>query len=136
MKKAVLPGLVVLLSLAFSCTPKESSDTTPLTGVWKLLAGQWTMNDSTFTSPGPGLEMNSMKYYGKDHYFCIGMNAPGIDKYAFAGEYTVNGDKYTEKVSYSTGNNIGEEYPLNFQVSGDTLKIQGDWFHETWIRVE
>ena len=52
------------------------------------------------------------------------MNAPGMDRYAFSGEYTVNGDKYTEKVSYSTGDNIGQEYPLSFQVTGTRLKYR------------
>ena len=136
MTKTALLALAVFLALTFSCTPKEPSGNTPLTGVWELVSGQWTMNDSTYTLPGPGMELKSMKYYGKDHFFCIGMNAPGMDRYAFSGEYTVEGDQYTEKVSYSTGDNIGQEYPLSYQVSGDTLKIQGNWFHETWERVE
>jgi hypothetical protein len=136
MKNPVLFALAVILASAFSCTPEKPFGTTPLTGVWELVSGQWSMGDSAFALPGPGVGLKSMKYYGKDHFFCIGMNAPGIDRYAFSGEYTVNGDKYTEKVSHSTGNNIGQEYPLSFQVSGDTLNIKGDWFHETWIRVE
>jgi hypothetical protein len=59
-----------------------------------------------------------------------------MGSYAFSGVYKIDGDKYTESVTYSSGNNVGDEYLLSFQVKGDELKIQGDWFHETWKRIE
>ena len=136
MKNQVLFLLAVIFALFISSTRDKPSNKTPLTGVWELVSGEWTMQDSTYVLPGPGMKMKSMKYYARDHFFCIGMNAPGIDRYAFSGTYKIDGESYTETVTYSTGGNIGEVYPLKFKVSGDTLKLKGDWFHETWKRVE
>jgi len=136
MKNPILFLLAICVASVLSCTSEKPSDTTPLTGVWELVSGEWKMQDTTFVLPGPGMELKSMKYYSRDHFFCIGMGAPNMGSYAFSGVYKIDGDKYTESVTYSSGNNVGDEYLLSFQVKGDELKIQGDWFHETWKRIE
>lgn len=135
MKKVNLILLATILAFVCSCRT-ETLPESPLTGVWELVSGEWEIQDSTFVLPGPGMKMKSMKFYSREHFFCIGTDAPGMEHYAFCGTYTIDGDRYTEKVTMSSGDNVGAEYPIKFEVSGDSLKLEGEWFRETWEKLE
>ena len=138
MKKSINYFFIVLLFLFISCNTKPPVEKVagPLEGVWELVSAEWKMQDSTIIIPSPEINLKSMKYYSKGHFFVIGKDSPGAENYALAGTYSVNGQEYTEIIQFNSFGNPGDSMKIKFSIEGDLLTIKSDWFTETWKRIE
>ena len=132
----IITGVLILVIGACKDCERVETDSSPLEGVWELVSAEWKMEDSTIIVPSPDINLQSMKYYSKEHFFVIGKDSPAAEHYALAGTYSVNGQEYTEKIKFNSFGNPGEGLKINFSIEGNLLKLKSEWFTETWKRVE
>jgi len=126
--------------MLFSCTAeeKESDKTNPLEGVWKLVSGEWTMQDTVYTFPGGDYEgLKSYKYLGKINWANIGQDTASDMFIAHAGIYRVTEDTYVQY--YEINKNIeliGDSSVYKYTLDGDKWTISSDRLKEEWKRIE
>jgi len=129
---------LILLSLAFSCMAQKTS---PLVGTWKLVSGTMSYKDST--SPYDMTKMESMKIVTPTHFAVFSKSSSTGDiAHAGAGTIKVDGNDYTEIITYATG--TGNKYPIiakfKYELNGDRWHIKGGFdqyiLDETWERVK
>ncbi len=137
-----MKNLLIIIGILFllvggckDCTEVETV-AGPLEGVWELVSAAWKMEDSTLIIPSPGINLKSMKYFSKEHFFVIGKDSPTAENYALAGTYSVEGQEYTEMIQFNSFGNPGDGLKIKFSVEGDLLTLKSDWFTETWKRIE
>ncbi len=138
--KFTLCYLIAVCIMLFSCTAeeKESDKTNPLEGVWKLVSGEWTMQDTVYTFPGGDYEgLKSYKYLGKINWANIGQDTASDMFIAHAGIYRVTEDTYVQY--YEINKNIeliGDSSVYKYTLDGDKWTISSDRLKEEWKRIE
>ena len=95
--KLIFSGLILALFIV-SCTKKEPAF--PLEGTWQMVYGDWLASDgSTFPAQIRG---SQIKTWTKFNFSFVGQfEKNGISDNAYgAGNYMLDGNKYTEKLIY------------------------------------
>lgn len=116
-------------------TEKKSTDLQrKLIGAWVLVGSPGDVHE-----PEPGARM---KFWGEKHWV-ITQADPETGKVIFhhGGTYTLDGDKYTETITFANENTqqmIGEKLRFTVSVEDDTYTQIGDGnpFSEVWKRLE
>jgi hypothetical protein len=95
--KLIISGLVLAL-ITVSCVKKEP--TFPLEGTWKMIYGDWMSSDgSTFPAQ---IEGSQIKTWTKFNFTFVGQFTKNeiADNAYGAGDYSLDGNRYTEKMIY------------------------------------
>ena len=91
---------ILLAVIMFSCTtqqPVELEEENSLEGVWKLVSGEWTMQDTNYTFPGGDYkDMKSIKILGKTNWANVGQDTSMDMHWAHAGIYRITEDTYVQ----------------------------------------
>jgi|GEM_PF-4790356 len=132
----ILVGIAVL-----SCTTQqtpEKEDNNTLEGVWKLVSGEWSMQDSVITFPGSDLKgVKSYKCLGKTTFAIVGQDTASDMHWAHAGKYRTAGDTYVEYFEITKNiNRIGDSAVYKYTLDGDKWIISSDRLKEEWKRIE
>jgi hypothetical protein len=135
--KAGLLITLFLICVAFS----GIAQTSPLVGTWKMVSGTMKSGDSTINDDMT--KMESMKIVTPTHFAVFAKStSTGDIAHAGAGTVKVEGNTYTETITYATG--TGNKYPMiakfTYELSGDRWHIKGGFdtytFDEIWERVK
>ena len=132
---------ILLAVIMFSCTtqkPVEQVKTNSLEGVWQIVSGEWTLQDTVLTFPGGDLEgFKSYKYLGKINWANIGQDTASDMFFAHAGIYRVTEDTYVEYFDiHNDIKSIGDSAVFKYTLDGDKWTISSDWLKEEWERIE
>ena len=132
----MLVGMAML-----SCTtqpPVEQEEKKSLEGVWELVSGEWTMQDTIMTYPGPQTtDARSFKFITEKHWGVAGMIPSNEMNWGFAGTYRFTDDTYVEYfVIQSNPENIGDSAVYKYKLDGERWTISSDWRKEEWKRIE
>jgi len=132
---------ILLAVIMFSCTPQkpvEQVKTNSLEGVWQIVSGEWTMQDSVLTFPEGDYEgLKSYKFLGKINWANIGQDTASDLFFAHAGIYRVTEDTYVEYFDiHNDINSIGDSAVFKYILDGDKWTISSDWLKEEWKRIE
>ena len=132
----ILVGIAML-----SCTTQETveqEEKNSLEGIWKLVSGEWSMQDTVYTFPEGDLEgLKSIKYLGKMNWANIGQDTASDMFYAHAGIYRVTEDTYVEYFDiHNNIKSIGDSAVFKYTLDGDKWTISSDWLKEEWERIE
>ena len=132
---------ILLAVVMFSCTtqkPVEQVKTNSLEGVWQIVSGEWTLQDTVLTFPGGDHEgLKSYKYLGKINWGNIGQDTASDMFFAHAGIYRVTEDTYVEYFDiHNDINSIGDSAVFKYTLDGDKWTISSDWLKEEWVRIE
>jgi len=132
----------ILLGIAMlSCTtqpPVEQEEKKSLEGVWELVSGEWTMQDTIMTYPGPQTtDIRSFKFITEKHWGVAGMIPSNEMNWGFAGTYRSTDDTYVEYFLIQKNlENIGDSAVYKYKLDGDKWTISSDWSKEEWKRIE
>ena len=132
----------ILLGIAMlSCTTQqtaEQEEKDSLEGVWKLVSGEWTMQDTVYIFPGGDFAgLKSYKYLGKINWANIGQDTASDMFFAHAGIYRVTEDTYVEYFDiHNDIKSIGDSAVFKYTLDGDKWTISSDWLKEEWERIE
>lgn len=133
--------LVPLTSSLIAQEPAKDIKDTGSKDLRKLLLGAWALagTPESKDDPEPGARM---KFWGLKHW-CITETDPetGELEYHHGGTYTLDGDKYTETITFaaeSTKSMIGMTFKFKIKVDRDTyIQIgNGNPFNERWVRLK
>ena len=132
----ILVGIAML-----SCTTQqtvEQEEKESLEGVWKLVSGEWTMQDTIYTFPGGDFKgMKSCKYLGKTNWANVGQDTTMDMHWAHAGIYRVTEDTYVEYFEiHENIKSIGDSAVYKYTLDGDIWTISTDRLKEEWKRIE
>ena len=132
----ILVGMAML-----SCTtqpPVEQEEKKSLEGVWELVSGEWTMQDTIMTYPGPQTtDARSFKFITEKHWGVAGMIPSNEMNWGFAGTYRFTDDTYVEYFLIQENlENIGDSAVYKYKLDGDKWTISSDWSKEEWKRIE
>ena len=132
----ILVGMAML-----SCTtqpPVEQEEKKSLEGVWELVSGEWTMQDTIMTYPGPQTtDARSFKFITEKHWGVAGMIPSNEMNWGFAGTYRFTDDTYVEYFLIQKNlENIGDSAVYKYKLDGDKWTISSDWSKEEWKRIE
>ncbi len=124
-----------------SCTtqpPVEQEEKKSLEGVWELVSGEWTMQDTIYTFPGGDFRgMKSTKYLGKTNWANVGQDTTMDMHWAHAGIYRVTDDTYVEYFEiHENIKSIGDSAVYKYTFDGDKWTISSDRLKEEWKRIE
>ncbi len=124
-----------------SCTtqpPVEQEEKNSLEGIWKLVSGEWTMQDTNYTFPGGDFKgMKSYKYLGKTNWANLGQDTASDLLIAHGGIYRVTEDVYVEYFDiHNNIKSIGDSAVFKYTLDGDKWTISSDWLKEEWRRIE
>jgi hypothetical protein len=131
----------VIVIAMISCTtqpPVEQEENNTLEGVWKLVSGEWSMQDTVFNFPGSDYKgMKSYKYLSKNHWANIGQDTASDLFFAHAGLYRILEDTYVEYFDlHNNIRSIGDSAVYKYTLVGDKWNISSDWLKEEWERIE
>ena len=129
--------LIVIAGALFlsSCIQKAENkilktQDSPIIGTWRLLSGKLIKGkDTTYTDYTKGQEM--IKIINKTHFAFLRHDLKhGIDSTAIfsagAGEYFLNGNKYTEHLQYFVDRQWEDhKFEFEYKIEEDTLVIKG-----------
>ena len=134
----ILSIIIVMTMLNCTTQPPVEQQTNPLEGVWEIVSGERTTQDTTFTYPGPqSTDMRSFKFITKKHWGVTGMVPSQEMNWGFAGTYRLTDDTYVEYfVIQGNPENIGDSTVYKYTLDGDKWTISSDWLKEEWKRVE
>ena len=132
----ILVGMAML-----SCTtqqPVEQEEKKSLEGVWEFVSGEWTMQDTIMTFPGPQTtDARSFKFITEKHWGVAGMIPSNEMNWGFAGTYRFTDDTYVEYfVIQGDPENIGDSTVYKYTLDGDKWTISSDRSKEEWKRIE
>jgi len=132
---------ILLAVIMFSCTtqkPVEQVKTNSLEGVWQIVSGEWTMQDTVLTFPeGDYKDMKSIKILGKTNWANVGQDTASDMFFAHAGIYRVTEDTYVEYFDiHNDIKSIGDSAVFKYTLDGDKWTISSDWLKEEWERIE
>lgn len=132
----ILVGIAML-----SCTtqpPVEQEEKESLEGVWKLVSGEWSMQDTIYEFPGGDFTgMKSFKYLGKTNWANLGQDTASDLLIAHGGIYRVTEDIYVEYFDiHNNIQSIGDSAVFEYTLDGDKWTISSDWLKEEWKRIE
>lgn len=132
----ILVGMAML-----SCStqqPVEQEEKKSLEGVWELVSGEWTMQDTIMTYPGPQTtDARSFKFITEKHWGVAGMIPSNEMNWGFAGTYRFTDDTYVEYFLIQENlENIGDSAVYKYKLDGDKWTISSDWSKEEWKRIE
>lgn len=132
----ILVGMAML-----SCStqqPVEQEEKKSLEGVWELVSGEWTMQDTIMTYPGPQTtDARSFKFMTEKHWGVAGMIPSNEMNWGFAGTYRFTDDTYVEYFLIQENlENIGDSAVYKYKLDGDKWTISSDWSKEEWKRIE
>jgi hypothetical protein len=133
---SILVGIAML-----SCTtqqPVEQVEKSSLEGVWKLVSGEWSMQDTVYNFPGGDFKgMKSYKYFSKTHWANIGQDTASDLFFAHAGLYRITEETYVEYFDlHNNIKSIGDSAVFKSTLDGDKWTISSDWLKEEWERIE
>ncbi|MEN7551295.1 hypothetical protein AAG747_25480 [Rapidithrix thailandica] len=131
MKNQILISFLVTL-LFGACHPKENAQTIqetktpvtisenphPLLGTWKMVYGEIREKDSLQVK-----DMSKSEFIKiiNDSHFAFFNQEPG-NFYGGGGTYSLNGDQYTETLSYTGAEEVrGHSFPFTIEIKGDSL---------------
>jgi hypothetical protein len=134
-------GFILVGIAMLSCTtqqPVEQEEKDSLEGVWKLVSGEWTMQDTIYTFPGGDFKgMKSYKYIGKIKWANVGQDTAMDTHYAHAGIYRITEDTYVEYFEiHENIESIGDSAVYKYTLDRDKWTISSDWLKEEWERIE
>jgi hypothetical protein len=142
MKKTIYLILALTATLVISCNnPKNATIENPYAGAWVITYTKYIFPDSTnettqFTNP-------SVKLLTKKH-FSFGYQSGTNRVVGGGGEYSYEGDSYTETIKYHLYSSLigktvnfkskieGDLWTINYSMKIDSLKVDGT---ETWKRI-
>ena len=124
-----------------SCTsqqPVELKEENSLEGVWKVVSGEWTMQDTNYTFPGGDFkDMKSIKILGKTNWANVGQDTSLDMHWAHAGIFRITEDTYVEYFEiHNNIESIGDSSVYKYTLDGDKWTISSDWMKEEWKRIE
>lgn len=134
MKCSLYSVLAVLLTmtLVFSCTSQPKPEPqSEIIGTWKLIQGTIIeAGDTTATDYTDGISfikiINESHFAFFNHDLNKGQDSATAVFVAGAGEYTLEGNKYTENLEYCSGRPWeGHEFEFTITVEGDKLVQEG-----------
>lgn len=132
MKTTKLSILVVLLCVSTGL----SSENDNLQGVWQIVSGEMTRNDSTITY-SKSEHFDAIMFIGKTHWTVIGQDTKKGMFWAFGGTYTVDGDVFNQIVLFTKNRkSIGNKLVYKFKIEKDLWTIKGKNIHKVWKRIE
>ena len=132
----------ILLGIAMlSCTtqqPVEQEEKKSIEGIWKIVSGEWTRQDTIYMFPGEDFKgMQSYKYLGKTNWANVGQDTTMDRHWAHAGIYRVTEDTYVEYFEiHENIESIGDSAVFKYTLDGDKWTISSDWLKEEWKRIE
>ena len=143
MKNRKIPcilGLFMVITL-LSCTtqqPVDQEEKDSLEGVWKLVSGEWAMQDTVYTFPSSDFKgLKSYKYLGKTNWANVGQDTATNRHWAHAGIYRVSEDTYVEYFEmHDNVKKIGDSAIYKYTLDGDKWTISSEWLNEEWKRIE
>jgi len=132
----ILVGMAML-----SCTtqpPVEQEEKKSLEGVWELVSGEWTMQDTIYTFPGGDYkDMKSIKILGKTNWANVGQDTSMDMHWAHAGIYRITEDTYVQYFEISNNiKSIGDSVVYKYTLDGDFWTITREGQSEKWKRIE
>ncbi len=142
MKKTIYLVLTFAAVLTIACSnPKKDTREYPLQGAWEITYSKFVSPDTTVEKTQ--FDKPTVKLLTKKH-FAFG-NQSGTNKvWGGGGEYTYDGDIYTEYIKYHGASNYdgqsfkfkstlkGDLWTISITVKNDTLNIEST---ETWKRI-
>ena len=132
----ILVGMAML-----SCStqqPVEQEEKKSLEGVWELVSGEWTLQDTLITFPGSDMPgMKSYKFLVGEHWTVIGQDTSLDMHWAHAGIYRNTEDTYVEYIDiHNSIESIGDSAVFKYTLDGDKWIVSNDWLKEEWKRIE
>lgn len=132
----ILVGIAIL-----SCTTQqtvEQEEKKSLEGVWQLVSGEWTMQDTLITFPGSDMpDIKSYKFLYGEHWAVLGQDTSLDMHWAHAGIYRITEDTYVEYFEiHNNIESIGDSAVLKYTLDGDKWTVSSDWLKEEWKRIE
>ncbi len=132
---------IVLGIAMLSCTtqqPVEQQEKNSLDGVWQMVSGEWTLQDTLIKFPGsdmPGIK--SYKFLDGEHWAVIGQDTSLDMHWAHAGFCRITEDTYVEYIEiHNNIESIGDSAVFKYTLDGDKWTISSDWLKEEWKRIE
>ena len=124
MKKALFYILIVY-SFANCNTEKPEITQNKIEGTWKMVYAETIENDSIKLKDLT--ETTFIKIINKTHFSFFNQENSGTKNfYGGAGTYTLEGDKYTETLNFTSVEAIKKhKFPFNIRFSHDTLIQSG-----------
>jgi len=120
----------ILLLCLLNCANKSTSKTTvsspnELIGTWKMVYAEIKENDSIKVKDLSST--NFIKIINASHFSFFNQNKDSSKNfYGGAGTYTLNGEHYIEKLSYTSVDAVRDhEFAFTIQIKGDTLIQSG-----------
>ena len=140
LKISCILSLIMVMAM-LSCTtqpPVEQQEKNPLKGVWQLMAGEWSMQDTVYTFPSEDfVGFKSYQFLGETHYVVVGQDTAGDTHYAHTGPYRFTEDTYVVYFEiHKNVNSIGDSAVFKYSIEGDKWTISSDWLNEEWKRIE
>ena len=134
MKKSICFILVIAAILIIACNnPKEDAKENPYQGAWEITYSKAVYPDTTiektqFANP-------TVKILTKKH-FAFGSQAGENKVWGGGGEYTFEGDAYTEHIKYHGNSSaIGKSVEFKSKIEEDMWTISTVWKDDT-LKVE
>ena len=133
---------IILVGIAMlSCTSQQNVEQEvqkSLEGVWKLVSGEWNMQDTVYTFPGGDIKgLKSYKYLGKTNWANLAQDTASDLIWAHGGIYRVTEDIYVEYFDiHNNIKSIGDSAVYKYTLNGDKWTISSDWLKEEWRRIE
>ncbi|WP_282136495.1 hypothetical protein [Seonamhaeicola maritimus] len=120
MKVIVFTLLICLLA---SCGKRQSKNS--LEGTWKMVYAETLENDSLTIKDLTNVEF--VKIRNENHFAFFNQQTDSENAfYGGGGTYTLNGNNYSETLSYISVKNLrGHVFPFQIEFSGDTLIQSG-----------
>ena len=137
MRRCLLSMVIAgLCAIALGCGTSSSK----LTGTWKMIYPETPDLESTEEID----EYIPVKMLNATH-FAFGSMTPGGLVFGGGGRYSLDGERYTELVTYHSHNNlIGKRLEFTCRLDGDkwyhsgAFEVGGEYYNiqEIWLRVE
>lgn len=142
MKKTIYLILAFVAFLVIACNnPEKESKENSYEGAWEVTYTKYVYPDTTIETTQ--FDNQNVKLLTKKH-FAFGYQAEGNNILGGGGEYTYDGDTYTEHIKYHfypgmQGNLVemksmieGDLWTISFVIKDDTLPVEAT---ETWKRI-
>lgn len=141
-KMLVVSALVMFAGIAFGQTPeKGAAFENPYEGAWEVIYTKFVYPDTTYENSE--IVNPNVKLLTKKH-FAFGGQSGENQIVGGGGEYTFDGDTYTEHIKYHyysgvVGSSLkmkskieGDLWTISYVIKDDDLSLEGT---ETWKRI-